>query len=306
MSTDANGNPVGAIAVNTPHTQAILSAISSSNVETLSSLLAQTNSDPEAYPGSPSRQSMILRAAAGNHPRALSYLLQLSPSKDDVTPSLLQCCAKHIECHKVLIAAYPHALAFGFGHTASDVFAYAVLNEDLNFIRYIANEQSVNIDLNQSTVLHRPALEWAAHSSGTRVLRCLLTECAAGALRVQGTDAIRVTIKYKNSDNLRCLLDHAPEGRRAVVDGWPLKEDEYPWELERRREMGWDVPHLHYAVTVGNQDAVRILLEAGADPNLLDGSGRKADIGKLVPATRPPKKKSDEPLRLYPLSAPST
>ncbi|KAJ7676838.1 hypothetical protein DFH06DRAFT_1317448 [Mycena polygramma] len=297
MSTDANGNPVGALA-DPPHAQAILSAISSSDIETLSSLLAQTESDPEVLYPSPPRESMILRAAAGNHHRALSYLLQRSPSRDDVTnPSLLRCCASHIECYKVLIAAHPHALAFGFGHMASDIFAYAVLTEDFDLMRYIANEPSLDIDLNQSEVYHRPALEWAAQRRSTRLLRCLLTECAPGALRVQGTDAIRGAIKGNNSDNLRCLLDHAPEGRKAVADGWPLKEDEYAHQLERRREMCWDVPHLHYAVTVGNQDAVRILLDAGADHDLLDGSGRKAEFGKLICPTLLRGKKSDKFLR---------
>ncbi|KAF7342340.1 ANK-REP-REGION domain-containing protein [Mycena venus] len=288
MSSKEHGpdrTPADAPTVDHPHTKAILFAISSSNITALSSLLEKTDFDPDACPGPP-RERMLGWAAVENQPLALSYLFQLSPSKEDVTPQLLRCYVKHIECYKALVAAHPHALAFGFGHMG-DVFGVAVLTRHLDFMcSYAANAPSWNIDLNKSEVCHRPVLEWTAEYGETRVLRCLLIECGRGELlRVRGTDAIRAAIRGRNMDNLRCLLDHSPEGPRAVVDGWPLKEGEYPWQLDKRRKDGWDVPNLHYAAAVGISEAVHILLDAGADPDLLDGNGRKADIATYrVPA----------------------
>ncbi|KAJ7323886.1 hypothetical protein DFH08DRAFT_941373 [Mycena albidolilacea] len=229
----------------------------------IQALLNQSDIDPDAYPGPP-RETMLLSAAYENQPISLAYLLQQSPSKEDVTPPLLVGCSDHIECYKALVAAHPHTLSFGLGHTG-DVFGAAVLRGDLEFMRYAANESSWNIDISASEVFHRPALQYAAEYSQTRVLRFLLVECGQG--------------RGKNMDNLRCLLEHSPEGTKAVVDGWPLKLDEYPWELEHRKEFGWDVPNLHYAVAQGNAEAVRILLDAGANADLLDETGRKADIG---------------------------
>ncbi|KAJ7875578.1 ankyrin repeat-containing domain protein [Mycena olivaceomarginata] len=272
---NADRNP-SAAPVNHPHTQDILSAISSSNIPVLTALLKQSDIDPDAYPGPP-RETMLLSAAYENQPISLAYLLQRSPSKEDVTPPLLVGCSDHIECYKVLVAAHPHTLSFGLGHTG-DVFGAAVLRGDLEFMRYAANESSWNIDISASEVFHRPALQYAAEYSQTRVLRCLLVDCGQGRVRVGGADVIRAAIRGKNMDNLRCLLEHSPEGTKAVVDGWPLKLDEYPWELERRKEFGWDVPNLHYAVAQGNAEAVRILLDAGANADLLDEDGRKADI----------------------------
>jgi hypothetical protein len=58
--------------------------------------------------------------------------------------------------------------------------------------------------------------------------------------------------------------------------------EEYPWEPDSRREPSWDVPNLHYAAAVNSLEAVRILLDGGADPDLLDGCGRKAAVGRLA------------------------
>ncbi|KAJ7503823.1 hypothetical protein B0H11DRAFT_330538 [Mycena galericulata] len=260
-----------------PHTQAILSAISSSNVALLDSLFAKTQSDPETYP-SPAREQMIGIAAYDNQPLALSHLLQLPPvSRDDVTPQLLSACAEHIECYRALVTVHPHALAYELGHTG-DAFGFAVLRGDCEFMRVAANEPAWKIDPNVCQVYHESVLLWAT-GCDERVLRCLLTEC--GEVRVRGTDAIRSVIKKRRMDNLRCLLEHAQEGTKAVVDGWPLPQDPYPWQPEQRKEQGWDVPNLHYAAALGNVDAMRILLEAGADPDLEDGSGRKADISAV-------------------------
>lgn len=272
-------------AADRPHTKTILSAISSSDIDLLSSLLTQTNDDPVTYPGPP-RAKMLACAADENQPLALTYLLQLSPSKQDVTPALLASCADHIECYTALVTAHPHALEFEIGHAGS-VFALAVVRGDLEFMCYATNQPSWNIDLNTSHFFYRPVLQYSAEYSETRILRFLLTECAHGKLRIQGTDAIRAAIRGNRLDNLRCLLEHAPEGRKLVVDGWPVKQDESPWELEHRQKEGWDVPNLHYAAAKGNGEAVRILLDAGADPELLDGKGRKANIRKWTTTQSP-------------------
>jgi hypothetical protein len=73
-------------------------------------------------------------------------------------------------------------------------------------MRYAANESSWNIDISASEVFHRPALQYAAEHSQTRVLQCLLVECGHGRVRVSGTDVIRAAIRGKNMDNLRYLL----------------------------------------------------------------------------------------------------
>ncbi|KAK7042046.1 ANK-REP-region domain-containing protein [Favolaschia claudopus] len=266
-----------------PHVHAILSAISSSAIEQLSSLLEQSSSDEaekKAYP-SPSREHMLGFAASQNQPLALSYLLRRSPSKEDVTPGLLRACSQHIECYKALIEIHPHALQFGLGHVG-DIFGGAALDGNLEFMRYMANEKSWNIDINESEIFHRPTLQYLAEYGKIEVLRCMLTECAPERLRVRETDAIRAAIRGRNMDNLRCLLEHAPEGTKAVVDGWPVKESKYEFEVKERRERGWDVPNLHYAANVGNTEAIQILLDAGADVGLRDGEGKTAKIGTLV------------------------
>ncbi|KAJ7506177.1 hypothetical protein B0H11DRAFT_1904073 [Mycena galericulata] len=246
-----------------PHTQAILSAISSSNIILMDSLFGKTQSDPKTYP-SPARERMMGYAAMENQPLALSHLLQLPPaSRDDVTPQILNACALHIECYRALVTVHPHALAYELGHTG-DVFGAAVFRGDREFMRVAANEPAWKIDPNACEVFHRPVL-LVATNCDERVLRCLLTEC--GEVRVRGTDAVRAAIKKCRMDNLRCLLEHAQEGTKAVA--------------EKRKEQGWDVPNLHYAAALGNVDAMRILLEAGADPDLEDGSGRKADISAV-------------------------
>ncbi|KAJ7628839.1 ankyrin repeat-containing domain protein [Roridomyces roridus] len=262
-----------------PHTKRILSAISSSNTALLDSLLAQSDSDASAP--SPPRSTMLHKAAASNQPVALLHLLRMPcASPSDVDPPLLRTCAnsEHLECFKALISVHPHALSFGFGHMG-DIFGCAVLYGDLDFMRYAANEPAWKMDPNTADTMHRLPIEWAASASDVKVLRCLMTEC--GEVRVRGTNAIKEALTRGRSDILECVLEHAPEGARAVVDGWPLDEDLPCWELERRRERGWDAPNLHYAATLKKRWAVRILLEAGADPNLEDGQGRKA--GDILP-----------------------
>ncbi|KAJ7473504.1 hypothetical protein FB451DRAFT_1249400 [Mycena latifolia] len=237
----------------------------------LSSLLVQTPSDSTAY-AAPPRERMLLHAASENQLLALSYLLrQPTASEEDA-------CAAHLECYKALVAAHPHALAFELGHTG-DVFGAAVFRGDIEFMRHAANEPSWKIDPNTSEVLHRPVLHVAAEHADVHVLRCLLTEC--GEVRVRGTDAIKAAIRKGRLDNLRCLLEHAPEGGKAVVDGWPLNQDLDPWKISSRKDAGWDMLNLHYAASVGNDEAIRILLDAGADPDLRDEHGRTAaDISR--------------------------
>ncbi|KAJ7686959.1 hypothetical protein B0H17DRAFT_1136623 [Mycena rosella] len=257
-----------------PHTQAILFAIASPNIAVLSSLLAQTHSDPKVYPAPP-RDRMLYHAASEKQSLALSHLLQLPPaSQHDVTSPLLVACADDLECYKALVAVHPHALAFDLGH-AGDIFACAVLRGDLAFVRHAAKEPAWNIDPNVSRWFGRPVLEAAAEACDARVLCCLFTECGAV---LRGTDAVKAAIRGRRPENLRCLLDHASEGRAAVVDGWPLDDDPEldPERVIWRKRAGWDVPHLHYAVSIGDDEAVRILLEAGADPELRDECGRTA------------------------------
>ncbi|KAJ7106696.1 hypothetical protein C8R44DRAFT_805694 [Mycena epipterygia] len=268
------------------HGKAILSAISASDIVLLSSLIGQAHADPKAYP-TPPRQTMLTHAASENRPLALAYLLQSPSSQEDVTPPLLQCCAPNLECYKVLVAAHPHALAFGLGHTG-DVFGLAVMRGDLDFMRYAANEASWNIDPNASELFHRPVIQMAAEFFQVHVLRCLLTEC--GVVRVGGTYAIKAAIRGGRLENLRCLLEHAPEGTKAVVDGWP---SDFNPTMNGWQDKRWGVPNLQYAVALGKAEAVSILLSAGADPILANRRATLlAFVGRLIISLRWKRRKS--------------
>ncbi|KAJ7053508.1 hypothetical protein C8F01DRAFT_1166626 [Mycena amicta] len=214
-------------------------------------------------------------------PSPLSHVL----ASKEVTPGLLWACSEDFTAYKALIAAYPHAIDFGLGHVG-DILGFAVERADTAFIYAMLHEPGWNIDPNKSEAWHQHILEYAAESgrNDAAALRCLLIDCAdiVIPLRMKGTHAIKAAIRGRRMDCLRLLLDHAPEGRKEVVDGWPLRDGLHSWEITRLTELGWNVPNLHYAVKMGAEEAVRILLEAGADPNIKDGMGNRVDVSMFV------------------------
>ncbi|KAJ6612383.1 hypothetical protein B0H10DRAFT_1952385 [Mycena sp. CBHHK59/15] len=104
-----------------------------------------------------------------------------------------------------------------------------------------------------------------------------------GLVRLKGMNAIKAAIRANQTDKLKALLDNAPEGAAAIVDCQPLPDGLNPWDISNLEEKGWDVRNLHFAVVQENEEAVQILLKAGANPDIKDASGRTA-AGILNPS----------------------
>nr|GAT47488.1 predicted protein [Mycena chlorophos] len=206
-------------------------------------------------------------------------------SADVVTPALLLSCVDSFSAYHDLITAHPDALAYGLGHTG-DVLGWAVIRGDCEFIRRMLHEPGWDIDPNTCEAFHRPVIEYAAANAKEEVLRCLLVECAdiVRPVRLRGTNAVRAAIGQRKNENLKFLLEYATEGRndRLVVDGWPLKKGLQGWEMEELQGKGWNVPNLHFAVGKGNMEAVKILLQAGADASVEDLKGQTVDVSEIL------------------------
>lgn len=129
---------------------------------------------------------------------------------------------------------------------------------------------------------------------GNKDIVSLLLERGANPKAATNEPLVYAAVKTGEADIVRMLLDHGADPNRKggianvdmhdtplmIASGWAPDDAGYPLFLRRTMWGGWPgQPTRQFELkSAGDEEVVRLLLDHGADPNLIGGSGRTALI----------------------------
>lgn len=243
----------------------------------IASAQQQIEDDERMRVPSPNRDKKILPSIASaiemQNYALVSYLLPLLSAKDTPEKLILLAIDAGIEIYKLFYTNSPAILEYQW-QGLGDVVCVALKAGNIDLLRYVL---SIGADPGRSFSSVRLSyiflpVEFASYNSLCEPESELQVLIDHGAL-VKGTCALQLAAQFGKLDAVRILLQAGAE-----VDALP-KTSIKPEDLTGTEQVvGSDFHYiedtaLHLAASGGMLEVVKLLLEHGADPEVLDAKG---------------------------------